>query len=93
MNENSGQCLQGFFAKREREVAVTHNSAGYISMLAEAASFVVKRFPNIQPEERRTIADAISEKAQRMSVLTRIDIHQFSVALGQVNRTLGITRM
>lgn len=92
VSETPGQCIQEFFAKRERGVTATHNAAGYVSMLAEAASFVVERFPNLQLEERRVIADTIREKAQRMSVLNRIDIHQFSAALGQVNRTLGITR-
>ncbi len=91
IGKTPGQYVQEIFEKGDQHVARTHNSAGHIANLVQAASEVLKAFPDLQPEERRAIADTIRARAELLAVRTKMSSTLFTTALGEVNRILGVT--
>jgi len=84
MNEQTitpGSYLQELIAEESRAVA--------ISMWSEAVRKVLQKFPNLSAEERATLRGTVEAGIRILSVRTRMDIHQFSGALGSVARILG----
>ena len=87
-----GSYLQERIAQKSREVAARHNAAGYISMWPEAVREVLQKFPNLSAVERATLRCAVESGIQNLSVRTKLNIHQFTGALGSVARILGGAR-
>lgn len=90
IDKTPGEYVQEIFQKGDQHVARTHNSAGHIANLVQAAAEVLKAYPDLQPEERQAIADTISQRAQLLAVRTKLSSTLFTTALGEVNRILGV---
>jgi len=92
MNEQPltpGSYLQELITQESREVAKRHNDAGYIAMWPDAVRKVMEKFPNLTAEERANLRGTVNAGIQNLSVRIKMDIHQFSGALGSVARILG----
>jgi hypothetical protein len=91
IGKTPGQYVQEIFEKGEQHVARTHNSASYVANLVQAASEVLRAFPDLQPEERHALADTIHNRAELLAVRTKMSSSLFTTALAEVNRILGVT--
>lgn len=84
-----GSYLHDLIAQESREVAKRHNAAGYIAMWPAAVRKVMEKFPNLSAAERAALRGTVDAGIHNLSVRTRLDIHQFTGALGSVARILG----
>jgi hypothetical protein len=81
--------LHELIEQESRAVAKRNNAAGYMAMWPNAVRKVMEKFPNLSSTERATLRGTGEAGIQNLSVRMRLDIHQFSGALGSVARILA----